>query len=89
MAHLDNVRPIRAIDYGGPVEQGHGIAFRIQFEDGGLQNCYCRSDQLGPIVANLTNMGYLAEQLRGGVKAGEVHVATPYEVNKITNSAPH
>ncbi len=86
MTDLDKVQSIRNIAYGGPVQQGQGIVFKIVFEDGTQTNCYCRHDQLAMVVANLTAFGHLAEQLRAGAPKEAVRVSTPYKVTGVFDS---
>jgi hypothetical protein len=86
MAELTNVRPIKAISRGGPVQGGHGVAFTVLFEDGGEENYYCRYDQLPMLVGNLSNFGSLAEQLLRGLPKEEVQVATPYTFDRLARS---
>ena len=83
MTALTNLRPIKSIPFGGPVQGGHGIGFTIEFEGGETENFYCRYDQMQMIVSNLISFTSLAEQLLAGTPKESVQVATPYRLTKI------
>lgn len=82
-----SARPIRDITFGGPVQQGQGVAFTVVFQDGEKENFYCRADQLGALIAKLVTFGSLAEQRRQGTPQDKLHLSTPFGVTRISSTA--
>jgi hypothetical protein len=86
MAQQIEAREIKNMPWGGAVNQGQAIGFRLAFHDGPDETYVCALALLPLLMGNLTQYANMAEAVRVKASPRTPVAAAPYRVTKVPRS---